>query len=62
MKKYQNHYHPVPVTTFKHKDTTARTLWIPAVNNHAAYGRWAFVEITDPWDAKNTLRAALKCK
>jgi type III restriction enzyme len=23
------------------------------------FGRWAFVEITDPWDAKNTIRAVL---
>lgn len=35
---------------------------IPAVNNHAAYGRWAFVEITDPWDAKNTIRSAINVK
>ena len=41
------------------KAATARTLWIPAVNNHAAYGRWAFLEITDPWDAKNTICAFL---
>ena len=39
---------------------TARTLWIPAVNNHAAYGRWTFGEITDPWDAKNTIRQCFK--
>jgi len=41
------------------KTATARTLWVPAVNNHGGYGRWAFVEITDPWDAKNTIRAML---
>ena len=41
------------------KVATARTLWIPAVNNHGGFGRWAFVEVTDPWDAKNTIRAAL---
>ena len=27
------------------------TLWVPAVNNHGRFGRWAFLEITDPWDA-----------
>ncbi len=26
---------------------------------HGGFGRWAFVEVTDPWDAKNTIRAAL---
>jgi hypothetical protein len=38
------------------KVTTAQMLWIPAVNGHCEFGRWAFVEITDPWDAKNTIR------
>ena len=41
------------------KVTTARALWVPAVNNHGGFGRWAFVEIVDPWDAANTIRAAL---
>ncbi|PLS84236.1 MAG: restriction endonuclease subunit R, partial [Actinobacteria bacterium] len=47
----------------KDKDTkvsTARTLWVPAVNNHGEFGRWAFVEISDPWDAQNTIRGMLK--
>ncbi|MCL4490244.1 MAG: DEAD/DEAH box helicase family protein [Chloroflexi bacterium] len=39
------------------KVATARTLWAPAVNNHGAFGRWAFLEISDPWDAKRTIRA-----
>jgi type III restriction enzyme len=41
------------------KVATARTLWVPAINNHGGFGRWAFIEVTDPWDAKNTIRAAL---
>jgi type III restriction enzyme len=54
----------VEVTGEERKDkaakvATARTLWIPAVNNHGGFGRWAFAEVTDPWDAKNTIRAAL---
>jgi hypothetical protein len=32
------------------KTSTARTLWVPAVNNHGGFGRWAFLEITDPYD------------
>ncbi len=32
------------------KTATARTLWVPAVNNHGVFGRWAFLEITDPYD------------
>jgi type III restriction enzyme len=41
------------------KVATARELWVPAMNNHGEFGEWAFVEITDPWDAPNTIRAAL---
>ena len=36
---------------------TARDLWVPAVNNHGGFGRWAFVEIADPWDAKKAIKA-----
>jgi type III restriction enzyme len=42
------------------KVATARTLWVPGVNNAGEYGRWEFVEITDPWDAENTIRALLQ--
>jgi type III restriction enzyme len=41
------------------KVATARNFWIPAVNNHSGFGRWGFIEITDPWDAKNTIREAM---
>ena len=52
----------VEVTGEKKKDkaakvATARTLWTPAVNNHGGFGRWAFLEIADPWDAKNAIRS-----
>lgn len=42
------------------KVAAARNFWIPAVNNHGGFGRWAFIEITDPWDAKNAIRTAFK--
>ena len=53
------------VTGEKKKDkaakvATARTLWIPAVNNHGTFGRWAFLEVADPWDAKNFIRASVE--
>jgi len=38
------------------KVETARTLWVPAINNYGGYGRWAFVEINDPWNAKKLIR------
>ena len=43
----------------KAKTDTARALWVPAINNHGGFGRWAFLEITDPWDAQNAIRKAL---
>lgn len=39
---------------------TARNLRVPAINNRGGFGRWAFIEITDPWDAKNSIRASLR--
>ncbi|MFC1905215.1 BPTD_3080 family restriction endonuclease [Chloroflexota bacterium] len=41
------------------KVATARNLWVPAVYNHGGFGSWMFLEIADPWDAKNTIRAVL---
>jgi type III restriction enzyme len=51
----------VEVTGQKKKDkeakvAAARTLWAPAVNNHGGFGRWDFIEITDPWNSKNLIR------
>lgn len=43
----------------KAKVTTARELWVPAVNNLQEFGRWAFIEIADPWDAQNSIRSQL---
>ncbi len=42
------------------KVATARTLWVPAVNNHGGFGRWAFLEVADPWDAQNLIRGFLR--
>ncbi len=39
------------------KVTTVQTLRIPAVIGHGEFGRWAFREIRDPWDAQATIRA-----
>ncbi len=55
----------IEVTGEKKKDkaakvATARNLWVPAVNNHGGFGRWAFIEIADPWDAANAIRALLR--
>jgi type III restriction enzyme len=53
------------VTGEKKKDKeakvdSARRLWIPAINNDGRFGRWAFLEIKDPWSAQTEIRALLK--
>ena len=50
----------IEVTGEKKKDkaakvSTARTLWVPAVNHHGGFGRWNFIEVADPWDAENMI-------
>ncbi len=55
----------VEVTGEKKKDkaakvATARTLWVPAINNHGGFGRWAFIEVADPWNTQNLIRGFLK--
>ena len=44
------------------KVRTARNLWVPAVNNHGGFGVWRFIEISDPWDAQNTIRSIMADK
>jgi type III restriction enzyme len=55
----------VEVTGEKKKDkaakvSTARTLWVPAINNHGGFGRWAFIEVADPRDSQNIIRGFLE--
>jgi type III restriction enzyme len=39
------------------KTAAAEHLWIEAVNNWGGLGRWAFLEVTDPWDAERLVRS-----
>jgi type III restriction enzyme len=41
------------------KADTMRSLWVPAVNNHGQLGRWAFLEVTDIYEATKQIRAYL---
>ncbi len=41
------------------KAATARDAWCPAVNNHGGFGRWGYVEITNPALIKDDLNAAM---
>ncbi len=43
----------------EHKVRTARELWVPAVNNHGGFGRWRFIEVTDPWEAAGMIEAVV---
>lgn len=42
------------------KVATAKTLWVPAVNNHGGFGQWVFEEVDDPSGAKGIIRQALR--
>ena len=42
------------------KVETAKTMWIPAVNNECTLGRWAFLELDNPNTAMQTIRKFLK--
>jgi len=42
------------------KVATTESFWLPAVNAHGEFGRWSFVQVTDPWDAIATVRAAIR--
>ena len=55
----------VEVTGERKKDkaakvTTTRGLWVPAINNHGGFGRWAFIEVVDPWNAQSLILGFLK--
>jgi type III restriction enzyme len=42
------------------KTATITNLWVPAVNNSGQFGRWAFVEVKDPYSAMQTVREFLQ--
>jgi type III restriction enzyme len=41
------------------KVDTAQTLWVPGVNNHGGFGRWAFVEVDDVSRVQTLIRTTL---
>jgi type III restriction enzyme len=42
------------------KASTARNLWVPAINNYGAFGRWAYLEVRDPWNVLESIRTLLQ--
>gem|GEM_PF-804650 len=43
----------------KAKKETMDSYWIPGVNNHGGFGRWAFAEMTDVWEMEEGLQEKL---
>ena len=43
----------------RRKADTTKNQWVEAVNHTQKFGRWKFLEISDPWDVQNTIRAFL---
>jgi len=41
------------------KRATMSDMWVPAINNDGRFGRWDFLEVTDPFNLKNSVRAWL---
>ena len=41
----------------KEKAETMRAYWVPGVNNLGKYGRWAFLELTQPYEMDSNLEA-----
>jgi type III restriction enzyme len=50
--------HKPPGPTKEKADTT-RNLWVPAVNNHAGFGRWSYCELTDQAKFRQDLDTAI---
>ena len=44
----------------KEKVATTKELWVPAINQHCGYGRWAFLETSDPWNVMHEIREMIK--
>ncbi|RKU18714.1 restriction endonuclease subunit R [Candidatus Poribacteria bacterium] len=42
------------------KINTIKNMWLPAVNSCGEFGKWDFLEITDPWNIQNSIRQFLK--
>ncbi|HHJ19290.1 MAG TPA: restriction endonuclease [Gammaproteobacteria bacterium] len=44
----------------KEKKTTMEVYWVPGVNNHGQYGRWAFAEFTDVYEMQDDFKEKVK--
>jgi len=44
----------------KEKKSTMETYWVPGVNNHRHYGRWAFAEFTEVYRIETDFKAKVE--
>ena len=44
----------------KEKKSTMETYWVPGVNLHGSYGRWAFAEFTDVYEIESDFKAKVE--
>lgn len=44
----------------KEKKNTMEAYWVPGVNNHRTYGRWAFAEFVDVWEMQSDFEAKVE--
>lgn len=44
----------------KEKKNTMEAYWVPGVNNHGHYGRWAFAEFVDVWEMQSDFEAKVE--
>ena len=44
----------------KEKKATMDTYWVPGVNHHSRYGRWAFAEFTDVYEIQSDFEAKVE--
>jgi type III restriction enzyme len=46
----------------KEKKATMENYWVPGVNNHGRYGRWAFAEFTDVWQMQEDFASKVQAQ
>jgi type III restriction enzyme len=46
----------------KEKKATMDTYWVPGVNNHGQYGRWAFAEFTEVYQIEADFEAKVEAE
>ena len=46
----------------KEKKSTIETYWVPGVNNHGQYGRWAFAEFTEVYQIEDDFKAKIEAQ